>query len=402
MRLWGRGTAVGLTDAVIGRLTASPIAEVTDRRNWIPFGSRAELAGFSIADGYPAVLCFEGADDLSGHPGIYGPANLDFLGERDVVSLAPDGGIRVWYRRSSENNTLLVTEQCNSYCLMCSQPPKKIDDSYRVSSVLRLLELIDPGARELILSGGEPTLARDGFFNIIERARDRLPFTALHVLTNGRTFQDRALAERLKSIGHPDLVLGIPLYSDIDWRHDFVVQAKGAYDETIAGFYNLAKSGVRLELRVVLHRQTVDRLEQLATFIGRNLPFVEHVALMGLEMTGFTPRNLETLWIDPIDYQHELSAAVELLASQGMNVSVYNHQLCTLPRSLWPFARKSISDWKNLYLDECSGCHVREYCGGFFQSATKRHSRAICPVAAISAEAGDVLHDIFGPPEAVS
>jgi His-Xaa-Ser system radical SAM maturase HxsC len=179
-------------------------------------------------------------------------------------------------------------------------------------------------------------------------------------------------------------MLGIPLYSDVDNLHDYVVQARGAFEETMLGFYNLAKVGVRLELRVVLHQQTYQRLPKLAEFIWRNLAFVEHVALMGLEMFGFTPRNLDVLWIDPVDYQRQLEEATLALAARGMNVSIYNHQLCTIPRSLWPFARKSISDWKNVYLEACDECSVRQYCGGFFQSATKRHSAYIKPLEPLS------------------
>ena len=40
-------------------------------------------------------------------------------------------------------------------------------------------------------------------------------------------------------------------------------------------------------------------LGDIADFIVRNLPFVERVALMGLEITGLTRANLEELWIDP-------------------------------------------------------------------------------------------------------
>jgi len=36
-------------------------------------------------------------------------------------------------------------------------------------------------------------------------------------------------------------MLGIPLYSDIDDEHDFVVQASGAFEETLHGLYNLAE-----------------------------------------------------------------------------------------------------------------------------------------------------------------
>jgi hypothetical protein len=101
---------------------------------------------------------------------------------------------------------------------------------------------------------------------------------------------------------------------------------------------------------------------------------------MGLEFTGYTPRNIEKLWIDPYEYRKELEEAVEFLAMRNMNVSIYNHQLCTIPRSLWGFARKSISDWKNLYIPECEGCTAKSECGGFFQWAARRHSDHISPV----------------------
>jgi hypothetical protein len=101
---------------------------------------------------------------------------------------------------------------------------------------------------------------------------------------------------------------------------------------------------------------------------------------MGMEMTGLVHKNLPDLWIDPVDYNEQLEEATLVLAMRGISVSIYNHQLCTIPQSIWPYARKSISDWKNVYLDACGECGVREFCGGFFQSATKRHSAHIRPL----------------------
>ena|ERR1700686_547244 len=97
-------------------------------------------------------------------------------------------------------------------------------------------------------------------------------------------------------------MIGIPLYSDIASKHDFVVQAKGAFDETVRGIMNLARVGQRIEIRFVIHQQTFSRLAHTPRFIARNLPFVDQVALMGLEITGFTKANLGALWIDPIEY----------------------------------------------------------------------------------------------------
>lgn len=390
MRLWSTGYPRNVEAAVLGRLTATPVPKTAERRDHIAYGDADTLEAFGDDwAGYAGVLCTTPVErgPVTSAPSIYAPPHLEYLAAGDVVALRPSGIVSVLYRRTSAHNTILATEQCNSFCLMCSQPPKAEDDSYRIGEILRLIDLIDPASVEIGISGGEPTLLGDAFLDIVAAAEARLPETALHVLTNGRTFQDRAFAERLGAILHHDLMLGIPLYSDVDWRHDYVVQSPGAYEETLSGFYNLARAGVRTELRVVLHQQTVDRLPQLAEFITRNLPFVEHIALMGLEMFGFTPRNLDVLWVDPVDYAKKLEAATRTLALAGMHVSIYNHQLCTIPRTLWPFAVRSISDWKNLYLDACDGCGVRAYCGGFFQSATKRHSAHIRALPVLSEEA---------------
>jgi hypothetical protein len=90
--------------------------------------------------------------------------------------------------------------------------------------------------------------------------------------------------------------------------------------------------------------------------------------------------NLEALWIDPVDYQSELRDAVCILERAGIPTSIYNHQLCVLDKTLWPFAVSSISDWKNEYMPECQSCLAREMCGGFFASARLRYSSHIRPI----------------------
>jgi His-Xaa-Ser system radical SAM maturase HxsC len=174
-------------------------------------------------------------------------------------------------------------------------------------------------------------------------------------------------------------MVGIPLYSDISNIHDFVVQADGAYDETIRGIMNLKKYRQKVEIRIVIHQQTYKRLPELAEFITRNLLFVDHIALMGLEMMGFTKHNIDKLWIDPKEYQEELLKAVKILDRFKMNISIYNHQLCLLNKRLWRFNKKSISDWKNEYMPECEGCLEKEQCGGFFSSAKFKYSDSIKP-----------------------
>jgi His-Xaa-Ser system radical SAM maturase HxsC len=308
------------------------------------------------------------------------PEELEYLGAGDIVRVNRHAGeIRVLYRRNSPHNTLFFTDQCNSRCLMCSQPPRAANDSYLVDEILQAIPLMSSHTRELCITGGEPTLLGTKFLQVIKAAKCWLPNTSLHVLSNGRLFT-LDFAREMAAIGHPDLMIGIPLYSDIGSKHDFIVQAKGAFDQTLRGIMNLERCGQRVEVRFVIHKQTFERLPQTARFIARNFPFINQVALMGLEMMGFTKTNLDALWIDPVDYQPQLCAAVTELSQSRIKVMIYNHQLCILARQIWPFARKSISDWKNIYMDECHECSVRENCGGFFASAHLRYSRNIRPL----------------------
>lgn len=383
MKLYSPGRIGGaLTHTVVAKVTTADVPD-EDRGDFVLLWRDGIPP--SDTSGYAAILTprrAPGWETLS--PLVHSTIEFEYLSDGDVVSVQPSGFVRSLYRKGSPHNFLLVTDQCNSFCLMCSQPPRQVDDFDRIREHLRLIDLIDPETRELGITGGEPTLFKDDFLRLVGHCKERLPNTALHVLTNGRMFYYREFARRLGEIGHPDIMLGVPLYSDVDSEHDYVVQARGAFEETVLGLHNLSRYGVPVEIRVVVHRQTYKRLPRLAEFIARNFPFAAHVALMGMEMYGFVNRNLEDLWVDPHDYQPELYEATEILFTAGMRVSIYNHQLCVLDRRLWPFARKSISDWKNIYLKECESCARREECGGLFQSAAKRHSSYIKPFDGIS------------------
>lgn len=379
MKLHAAGKVYGLRQESVLRVTTRALENFPARKDYaLVCREKEEIRDLS---GYGAFIPFNGQrppDEKT--PFITNIDGLAYLSDGDVIAIHPSGFVKTLYRRDSKHNFILITAQCNSFCLMCSQPPQMINDSDRIGEHLRLIELIDPETEQIGITGGEPTLFRDDFLRLIRHCKNLLPETALHVLTNGRLFYYRSFAQRLGEIEHPGLMLGIPLYSDVDSEHDYIVQAKGAFEETVIGLHHLARCRVPVEIRVVIHRQTVPRLKQLAEFIARNFPFASHVALMGLEMFGFVHRNYEELWIDPYHYQEQLKEAVETLVFSGLNVSIYNHQLCLLERELWDYARRSISDWKNVYLPECESCLARQECGGFFQSATKKHSAFISPI----------------------
>jgi len=309
-------------------------------------------------------------------------AGLSHIGEDDIIYISPDGSrVSVLWKNTAVHNSLLLTEQCDNYCLMCSQPPKTREDTWLFERARRVVSLLPPTARSLGLTGGEPTLHADDLIGLLEHCRDAAPWLQLHMLSNGRRFADIDFCQRYAGVGVQDIMVGIPVYAPEPGLHDFIVQADGAFEETVHGILNLATLDQSVELRVVVQRHTVPVLSELAVFITRNLPFVDQVALMGLEMTGLARPNSAEVWIDPAEYQAELMDATFTLAAAGIATKIYNHQLCVLDERLWPFAVRSISDWKNDYLDICNRCSVRDACGGVFATSGGRLSAALRPIA---------------------
>lgn len=382
IKLTSYGNASGLNRRLTVRLTRECSGKTENDADLAFIVPQAdECADPSRYDGFAAVVTDSPVlfDKLAaaGIPTVRVPSTEEFR-EGHIVTIEPGSGfIRTIFRPESPHNTIFTTDRCNSNCIMCSQPPKEVDDSYLVEDNLKMLSLIQTPPEYMGITGGEPSLLGPGLIRLLEAARDRLPTTHIHMLTNGRLYKDLSFVRRIAGVGHPSFISAIPLYADVAGVHDYIVQAHNAFDETVEGLYNAAEAGLAVEIRIVLHKQSVPRLEQLAEFIYWNFPFVVHVAFMGLENMGYVKKNWKELWIDPVEYMDTLSQAVRYLYLRRMNVSIYNLQLCLLPQSLWSFSRKSISDFKNEYLDMCSPCTARNHCCGLFLSQVNRHSEHI-------------------------
>lgn len=302
--------------------------------------------------------------------------------EGDVVVINTKGKIIFVYEINSNHNALMATERCNHRCIMCPQPPI-LQEKDKTPFNLQLISLFNKNTQEIGITGGEPTLIGDNLFTLINHIKKVLPQTAISILSNGVKFAEKEYAMKLAKCRHQDLQIDIPLFSDIAEEHNRIVGAKTFY-KTVQGLYNLALFRQRIGLRIVVHKQTYKRLPQFADFIYHNFPFVAQVAFMQMETTGLAKENFDELWIDPYDYNNELREAVLLLADRGMKPYIYNAQLCVLPQEIRCYAQQSISDWKDIYIEECDGCALKGQCAGFFVSNRNAHSSHIKKIEHIS------------------
>lgn len=77
----------------------------------------------TIPEGFGLVLIGHDKEIISFENALRLAPELRYLKEHDVIKFYPDIlKIDVLYRKEANNNSFLVTERCNSFCIMCSQP----------------------------------------------------------------------------------------------------------------------------------------------------------------------------------------------------------------------------------------------------------------------------------------
>ncbi|WP_323038896.1 His-Xaa-Ser system radical SAM maturase HxsC [Gemmobacter sp.] len=325
-----------------------------------------------IADGVPQ--CAEDAILTSSEAGVltYQAPHTNFQ-LRDVSPAEIAGDVllieprrRIAHRlirAASRHNTFLITEQCDQLCLMCSQPPKQHHEDM-FGYYLSAAQLAPPGT-QIGLSGGEPLLHKKGLFDFIDAASAARGDLNFHILTNGQHFDAGDLPWLRKH--RERLLWGVPLYSSDPTTHDEIVGKPGAFARLSPNLALLGLAGAALELRTVVLRQNAPSLPGLADFITRHLPFAATWAIMQMERIGYGRMNWTRCFFDSSSDFASIGTAIDLMRARRQNVSLYNFPLCTVPRAYQDLAARSISDWKQKYLESCASCNLRMRCAGFFE-----------------------------------
>lgn len=362
-----RGKAVCDFSPFIGVITyvKKPITKrsnyifVTDKVGLGLIGYRGLISTTNIIDRFylPETIIFENA-------------KMEFK-EGDIVKMYPDGRLHILWEKNSVHNVLFMTEACNCKCLMCPQPPKIHDPELpkEANTVLSLLK--DEKIENICISGGEPTLIKDEFKKILSRCLSEHPEAQTEILTNGKMFANKEYADEIGAIAGDDAIFCVSLHSDVAEIHDEIVGKKGSYKKTIEGIYNLARNNCSIEIRIVVNKYNRDDLERMAEHLYNYLPFCVHYVFMGMEVQGYARNNFDRINAFPYEYRNQLTKAVLYLHQRGLDVSVYNIPLCMCDEEIWLFAKKSISTWKNSFVEECSGCSKLAECAGFFETSSK-------------------------------
>jgi MoaA/NifB/PqqE/SkfB family radical SAM enzyme len=154
--------------------------------------------------------------------------------------------------------------RCNQACTYCTF--RRAEDDLRAIQPSAMRASIDAalatGAREIVLTGGEPTLRRD-LPLLVEHVAGS---GALAVLATNATLIDAALAVRLRQAGLSRAVVNLAGASS---ALDAVTRDPGGFERTTRGIAGLTRAGVPVEIEAAIVRSTLPSLEGLPAEAAR-------------------------------------------------------------------------------------------------------------------------------------
>jgi putative heme d1 biosynthesis radical SAM protein NirJ2 len=155
-----------------------------------------------------------------------------------------------------------TTRRCNLKCRHCYRDAGECADPDELSTdegKALIEDIAAAGFPVLVLSGGEPMLRTD-IYELVAYARER---GLRPVLGSNGTLITAEAAGKLKEAGA--VRVGISLDSARAEVHDELRQAKGCFEEALAGMRHCREAGLPFQIHTTVTAQNYSEIEEIAT-----------------------------------------------------------------------------------------------------------------------------------------
>jgi radical SAM protein with 4Fe4S-binding SPASM domain len=296
---------------------------------------------------------------------------------------------------------LAVTYRCNNDCFHCYNARPRNYPELTTADWNKILDLLwNIGIPHIVFTGGEPTL-REDLPELIAHAEQLGQITGIN--TNGRRLSDRNYVDSLVKAGLDHVQITLESHSPV--VHDAMVNAHGAWNQTISGIRNVLETSLYVMTNTTMLTDNSPFLKETLEFLARNgVPTVGLNALIysgrGLSVnTGLDEKQLPYLldiarevtyknnqrliWYTPTQYCNFDPMLLEL-GIKSCTAAMYN--MCIEPNgdvipcqsyyqslgniltaswsSIWNHDLSvNLRERKNIQ-SKCSGCSLLGECGG--------------------------------------
>jgi MoaA/NifB/PqqE/SkfB family radical SAM enzyme len=268
---------------------------------------------------------------------------------------------------------LVVThETCNQRCGHCTER-RPLDDRAWVQTraVLgRVRAAVAAGARELVLTGGEPGMRADLAALVAAARQDGVERV---VLETNATLIDGTRAAALRAAGLDLARVNLTAWGD---ALDAVTQDPGGWTRTVRGVDALLAAGVAVEVSAVVVRATLATLPLLpASLVGRFgaalQGLVLRVPVRSPDEAALVPYGEAARAIEGVALEgRRAGLAVRLSPESGLPPCVFARPAGVA--HLYALTAGLSARPDHQHFEACAGCAVRDRCPGFARESVRR------------------------------
>lgn len=290
----------------------------------------------------------------------------------DVFEIDELGNAFLYYSNERVDNALMLSSKCNSNCIMCpvSDGIRKKDNTPS-DIILDIINHIPQNPYHITITGGEPFIIGEDIFIIFEALKNKFKNTEFLLLTNGRALAYMPYFERFRKTIPHNTIIGIPIHGHNEELHDEITRSKDSFKQTVLGVKHLLTYDYKVELRMVVSNFNKNYINEIAKLIINEFSNVHSVKIMGLEMLGNAAKNQQDVWLSYNEAFECSKNAIIKLIEAGIDVGLYNFPLCAVEENFHSICRKSITDYKINFFEECEQCSLKESCGGVFDGSKR-------------------------------
>lgn len=307
---------------------------------------------------------------------------LQDLGEGACIEISKTGKISCAFGMVNDN-TLYITDKCNSNCIMCpmAEPARKFGNNTPIPVIKELIKYMPCNMEHITITGGEPFIIKEQLFEILNELKVGRKANTYLLLSNGRIFANHEYCKLFAESVPEDFLIGIPLHGPNATIHDLISQTPGSFLQTTNGITNLLNSkSTSIEIRIVINKINAPYMMDIAKLIIEKYKGINSVKFMGMEMLGNAIVNSDKVWISYSEAFTKIRSAIDFLVENLVDVEIYNFPLCFVDPAYWHICAHSISAHKVKYADSCIQCKEKKSCGGMFTGTDKYLADAVNPI----------------------
>jgi len=207
-----------------------------------------------------------------------------------------------------ETQYIVLGHKCNNHCISCQDDINEDNESVKSQ-----VEMLKKDPKEILLTGGEPTLYLKNLVKLVRFLSEKDYIVG--IVTNGRAFSDKEIVKILVKSGLKKAIVTIHGNEDI---HDQITQVDGSYSQTIKGIKNLIDNDVETRVNYVCVKDNMKYLLPTMKFL--NDLGIKKFIIQKFVTRGRALKNYENLKFTPEYFEKYLEKLVMYIQNSDIEV----------------------------------------------------------------------------------